>query len=332
MKPHLRKYIFQWKKKSSMYPLFVIAIAEVKTLFKERIFLLLLGVFICMTLASSFIGWSTYTTTNAVYHASVIFLNQHGVSQIPPNPVLSFPALASFRNIIVYMFLIGSLMAIVVGNRSFMRERKSGSLQLIFSRPVSRSTLLLGKIIGICFALLSVISLTTIVSIVSSYFLPLQHLSSSDTTRLLVFYSYSFFYILLFAFLGLLFAIVAKSESLALFIPVCIWVGISFVMPELVTGQTPTALLNPVTIDNISSQGSFFSLMQQFLTPISVGWHFTSLGSQLLSTTADTRSALEILQRNINNTIVLIVALISSYLLLFSALQKYNIQNDVVNE
>lgn len=315
-----------------MNPLFVIAISEVKTLFKERIFFLLLGVFICMTLASSFIGWSTYTTTNAVYHASVIFLNQHGVAQVPANPVLSFPALASFRNIIIYMFLIGSLMAIVVGNRSFIRERKSGALQLLFTRPISRSTLLFGKVIGICVALFSIVSLTAIVSIVSSYFLPLQHLGATDVIRLLVFYSYSFFYILFFAFLGLLFAIIAKSESLALFIPVCIWVGISFVMPELVTGQTPTALLNPVTIDSVLSQGNFFSLMQQFLTPISVGWHFTTLGSQLLNVTADTRSALEILQRNLNNIIVLMIALIGSYLLCFSALQKYDVQSDVVNE
>ncbi len=315
-----------------MNPLFVIAISEVKTLFKERIFFLLLGVFIFMTLASSFIGWSTYTTTNAVYHSSVIFLHQHGVAQVPANPVLSFPALASFRNIIIYMFLIGSLMAIVVGNRSFIRERKSGVLQLLFTRPISLSTLLLGKVIGICVALFSIISITAIVSIVSSYFLPLQHLGTSDITRLLVFYGYSFFYILLFAFLGLLFAIVARSESLALFIPVCIWVGISFVMPELVTGQTPTALLNPVTIDQMINQGSFFSLMQQSLTPISLGWHYTSLGSQLLNATADTRSTLEIFQGNINNVIVLIVALVSSYLLMFSALQKYDVQSDVVNE
>jgi len=332
MKRLLRRYIFLWKKRNNMNPLLVIAISEVKTLFKERIFFLLLGVFICMTLASSFIGWSTYTTTNAVYRASVVFLHQQGVVQVPINPVLSFPALASFRNIIIYMFLIGSLLSIVVGNRSFIRERKSGALQLLFTRPISRSTLLLGKIIGICFALLSIISLTAIVSIASSYFLPLQHLGTTDIIRLLVFYAYSFFYILLFAFLGLLFAIIAKSESLALFIPVCIWVGISFVMPELVTGQTPTALLNPVTIDNLASQGSFFSLMQQFLTPISVGWHFTALGSQLLNATADTRSALEILQKNINPIIILIIALVSSYMLCFSALQKYDVQSDVVNE
>ncbi len=315
-----------------MYSLYVIAASEVKTLFKERIFFILLGVFIFMTLASSFIGWSTYTTTNAVYGASVIFLHQHGVTHVPANPVLSFPVLASFRNIIVYMFLIGSLMAIVVGNRSFMRERKSGVLQLLFTRPVSLSTLLLGKIIGICFILVSIISLTALVSIMSSYFLPLQHLGSADILRLLVFYSYSFFYLLFFAFLGLLFSIFAESESLGLFIPVCIWVGISFVMPELVTGQTPTSLLNPVTIDQILNQGSFFSLMQHFLTPISLGWHYTSLGSQLLNSTVDTRSTLEILLVNKNNIIVLAIALISSYLLMFTALQKYDVQNDVVNE
>jgi ABC-type transport system involved in multi-copper enzyme maturation permease subunit len=132
--------------------------------------------------------------------------------------------------------------------------------------------------------------------------------------------------------LGLLFAILAKSESLALFIPVCIWVGISFVMPELVTGQTPTALLNPVTIDQILSQGNFFSLMQQFLTPISIGWHYTSLGSQLLNATADTRSSVEILLVNTNNIVVLAIALMSSYLLMFTALQKYDVQNDAVQE
>ncbi len=328
----LKKFIFPWKKKSNMNPLLVIAISEVKTLFKERIFFLLLAIFICMTLASSFIGWSTYTNTNAVYHASVIFLHQHGISQVPPNPVISFPPLASFRNIIVYMFLIGSLMAIVVGNRSFIRERKSGVLQLIFTRPVSLSTLLFGKIIGISLVLVGIISLTAIVSIISSYFLPLQHLSGTDITRLLVFYLYSFFYILLFAFLGLLFAIISKSESLALFIPVCIWVGISFVMPELVSGQTPTALLNPVTIDHMVNQGSFFSLMQQFMTPVSLGWHYTSIGSQLLNATADTRPTLEILVAYKNNIIVLLIALIGSFLLMFSALQKYDVLSDVVNE
>lgn len=315
-----------------MRPLFVIASSEVKTLFKEKIFFLLLGIFISMTLASSFIGWSTYTTTNAVYNASVVFLHQHGVVKVPANPVLSFPALASFRNIIVYMFLIGSLMAIVVGNRSFIRERKSGVLQLLFSRPVSRSTLLFGKIMGICVTLFSIISATAFVSILSSYFLPLPQIRSADVIHLIVFYAYSFLYVLFFALLGLFFSIKARSESLALFIPVCIWVGITFIMPELATGQTPTALLNPVTIDNISAQGSFFSFAQRFLAPISLGWHYTSLGSQLLNTTHTPPFTLEIIQANIKNIIVLAVAQIAGFLLCYNALQKYNVLHDEVND
>lgn len=315
-----------------MKALIVVATSEIKTLFTEKVFYLLLGVFVCMTIASSFIGWSTYTTTNAVYRASMVYLHQQGVTQVPANPVLSFPPLAGFRNIIVYMFLIGSLMAIVVGNRSFIRERKSGILPLLFTRPISTITLILGKIIGISFALTAIIGVTAIVSIIFSYLLPLQHLASLDVTKLLVFYGYSFFYIMFFALLGLYFAISAKSESLALFIPVCIWVGVSFVLPELVTGQTPTALLNPTTIDTIASQGNFFSLMQRILTPISIGWHYTSIGSQLLSATQDTRTAYEILGENANHIMVLIISLISMILLSLWAVQQYNSTNDVVNE
>ncbi len=321
-----------WIAYSNMNQIMVIAHSEIKNLFRERVFFLLSTVFLLMTIASSFIGWTTYSTTNAVYQASVTYLHQQGVFQIPTNPVLSFPALASFRNVIVYIFLIGSLMAIIIGNRSFIRERKSGILQLLFTRPVSISSIILGKIMGISVVLLAVISLTAIVSIISSLLLPLKHLGGVDLVNLIIFYSYSFCYILLFAFLGLLFAITAKSESLALFVPVCIWVGVSFVMPELVTGQTPTALLNPVTMDAVTSPGNFFAFMQSILAPVSIGWHYTSIGSQLLPATIDSKSTIDILLENKNSLIVLIITLVGSYLLMFLQLQKYDAINDTVNE
>ena len=332
MRLRLRKSIFLWKKNNNMSPFFVVATSEVKTLFRERILFLLLGVFIFMTLAASFIGWLTFSTTTAVYHTSVIYLHQHGIMHVPGNPILSFSSLASFRNMIVYMFLIGSLMAIVVGNRSFIRERKSGTLQLLFTRPTSLISFLSGKVMGIGFILLGIVVMTAIISIGSSYLLPLPHLNTSEIFRLLVFYGYSFFYIFFFALIGLLFAITARSESLALFIPVCIWVGISFVMPEFVTGQTPIALLNPVTITTTVSQGSFFSRMQQVLTPISLGWHYTLLGGQLLNATADTHTVLDILFAYKSNIVVLAISLIGSFFLCFLALQKFDVLHDVVNE
>jgi ABC-type transport system involved in multi-copper enzyme maturation permease subunit len=170
--------------------------------------------------------------TTSIYNASIDFLQQGGATSIPANPLNVLPALTNFRNVIVYIFLIGSLLAVVIGHRSFIRERKSGTLSLLLTRPISPKTLFLGKVLGICLALLSIIGITFAVSVLSSYLLPFKHLVMDDILRLLIFYTISFFYLLFFAFMGLLFAIKTKSESLALFIPVCIWVGISFVLPE----------------------------------------------------------------------------------------------------
>lgn len=260
-----------------------IAVQEMKVLLRERIFFLLLGIFIVMTLASSFIGLIATTTTTSIYSASVDFLRQGGANNVPSNPLNALPALTNFRNVIVYIFLIGSLLAIVIGHRSFIRERKSGVLPLLLTRPIYPKTFFIGKVLGICVALFSIIAVTFVVSVLSSRLLPFQHLVFNDIVRLFFFYILSFFYLLFFAFLGLLFAIRTKSESLALFVPVCIWVGISFVLPELVSGQTPTALLNPVTMDQTAPAGTFFALMQQILGPISIGWHYTSFSSQLLN-------------------------------------------------
>jgi len=304
-----------------------IAIQEVKVLFRERVFFLLLGIFIVMTLVSLSIGLIATTTTTSIYNASVEFLQKSGANNIPSNPLSALPALTNFRNVIVYIFLIGSLLAIVMGHRSFIRERKSGVLSLLLTRPISPKTLFLGKMFGICLALLSIIGVTFAVSVVSSLLLPFQHLVLDDILRLFIFYALSFFYLLFFAVLGLLFAIKTRSESLALFIPVCIWVGISFVLPGLVSGQTPTALLNPVTMSQIAPAGTFFALMQQYLGPISIGWHYTSFSSQLLgnSLQAVQTNIGGILWENINKTATLLFAVVICLGLCFYLIRSYTV-------
>ena len=310
-----------------MQNVITIAIQEMKVLFRERVFFLLLGIFIVMTLASSFIGLIATTTTTSIYNASADFLRQSGVSNIPPNPLNALPALTNFRNVIVYIFLIGSLLTIVVGHRSFIRERKSGVLSLLLTRPISSKTLFLGKVLGICLALLSIIGITFAVSVLSSLLLPFRHLVFDDILRLFIFYALSFFYLLFFAFLGFLFSIKTKSESLALFIPVCIWVGISFVLPELVSGQTPTALLNPVTMDQTATTGTFFALMQQYLGPISIGWHYTSFSSQLLNNSLqDAETSIgNIIWGNAGKLFTLLIAVVVCLGLCFYKIANYTI-------
>ncbi len=316
-----------------MKNILIIAYTELKSLFREKIVYSITIVFILMSMASSFIGWSTFTTANAVYKSSVIFLQNQGVADIPSNPLLKVPALASFDNLIIYISLIGTLLAIIIGHRSMMREKKSGILQILFTRPITKKSVIFGKVLGLSATIFSIIGVTALISILSSYFLPFTHLNISDVSHLLIFFLASFFYMLFFALIGLFFAINAKSESLALFIPVCIWVGITFVLPELATGLTPTALLNPVTLLQLPVLDPFFQTSQKLLAPFSLAWHYYVISGELLGSSFTHN--LPILKVISKNSLQILTLLGSSVTLLFlsvRSLRKFDPRADFINE
>jgi ABC-2 type transport system permease protein len=316
-----------------MHNIFTIASAEILSLFREKTIYFITGVFVFMAAMSSFIGWSTFITADAVYKASVLYLHAHGISNVPMNPLQSVPALASFTNLIVYILLIGALLAVIIGHRSMMRERRAGILQVIFSRPVTKQSMIAGKVLGISMVLLSVMLLTAFISIVSSYFLPLQHLNARDVIHLLSFFLLSFFYMVFFAMVGLLFSIVAKSESLALFIPICIWVGMTFVLPEVATGLTPTALLNPVTILQLPALEGFFQTTQSILSPISLSWHYTSISGELLGSAFWASHPLRaVFADHVTEMATLLIVTALLITLSYKSLQNFNSRADFINE
>jgi ABC-type transport system involved in multi-copper enzyme maturation permease subunit len=316
-----------------MKNILTIAYAEIKSLLREKIIYSITIVFILMSMASSFIGWSTFTTANAVYKSSVVFLQNQGVVDIPSNPLLKVPTLASFDNLIIYISLIGTLLAIIIGHRSMMRERKSGILQILFTRPITKKSVILGKVLGLSATIFSIVGVTALISILSSYFLPLAHLSIYDISHLLVFFLTSFFYMLFFALVGLFFAINAKSESLALFIPVCIWVGITFVLPELATGLTPTALLNPVTLLQLPVLDSFFQTSEKLLAPFSLAWHYYTISGELLgSSFAHNLPILKVVSKNSIQILTMLGSIIALLFLSIRSLHKFDTRADFINE
>ena len=135
----------------------IIAKNEFKTLFKENTFTVLLIIFILMTIFSTYIGWSAKNTIINVYQETVKEISLKGIKEIPPNPFTGTPDLSILKNMIVYVFLIGSLLALVIGNNAFIRDRRSGVLRIIFSKFISKQTYIFGKIVGIFETLLFVI-------------------------------------------------------------------------------------------------------------------------------------------------------------------------------
>lgn len=312
----------------------LIAANELRVLIREKTFLLLLFVFLLMTLFSAYIGWSTKTTILGIYHASLITLRHAGVAHLPPNPFSNITKLSLFRNMIIYIFLIGSLLSIVIGHRSFIRERKSGVTLLLFSKPLTRMTYILGKISGIVAALLLTICITFLISLLSTYFIPNQHLSMAEVSKLFGFYLVSFLYLLIFSMLGLVFAILLPTESLALFVPIIIWVAVTFIFPELTTGQNPVALLNPTNIAQTPVKGPFFTAMRTVLMPFSIEQHFTGIAQPLLETQREF-SSLHIADILIQKSTLFFSLLFSFFLSLLAslyAMNKYSVSKDKIYE
>ncbi|MCL4338445.1 ABC transporter permease [Patescibacteria group bacterium] len=311
-----------------------VAINEIRVLVREKTFLLLLLIFFLLTLFSAYIGWSTKTTILAVYRQSVITLKQAGTANIPSNPFTGIAHLSIFRNMIIYIFLVGSLMAIVVGHRAFIRERKSGVTQLIFSKPLSRSSFILGKILGITIVLLMLIIATFLVSIISSALIPNQQLTMLEAAKLFSFYIVSFLYMFIFSMLGLIFSIILPTESLTLLVPMIFWVAVTFIIPELTTGQNPVALLNPTNIIQTTSQGPFFNFMHTVLSPFSVEQHYTTISQPLLETQKQFRSLgiLEIIKQNGGSFLSLMLYFFISVFLTFYSFGRYKVTNDKIYE
>ncbi len=269
---------------SVAHPLSAVMGNELRTLAREKVFALLLGIFFAMTLFSVYIGWSTRKTTIAIYNSTATVLQAAGVAQIPPNPILGVSPLMVFSNLVIYILLVGALFSMVIGHRSFIRERKSGVIPRVFVRRVTKNQSVAGKLLGIGAALAAIVAAAFLVSTASTLVIPSLHLSGPEFIRLAGLYGAAFLYLALFAALGFFFAVRMRTESSALFAPIMCWIAAVFVLPELSTGQNPVALLNPITLAQAQpTPSAFFAFARLLIAPFSVGQFFTQSAFHLLT-------------------------------------------------
>ena len=258
-----------------------IARQHLRLLSRSHTFLLMLVVLLGMTALSGFIGWSSHATILRVYDETVRTLTAAG-KPVPPNPFAYKPRLSLLNNMTIYVPLIGALLAIVIGNMSITGDRQAGVTRVIFSRPVRRSSYFWGKAAGsaaagtaimvACLAL-SVVGLTLI-----NHGLP----TASELVRLTLFYALSGLYLLLFALVGLVAALLTRSQSLGLFAAVAVWALITFATPQFTSGLRPVASLNPVT-DPVSVSHSGFFRATSKAKPLAVNEQYKALSTRLLS-------------------------------------------------
>lgn len=263
-----------------MRAMFVAARMEIKLLLRERLVILVGLIFIALTIAASFIGWSTSNTINHAYDLSRPFLAQ-GVS-LPPNPFANVSHLSLQRNIGMYFFLIGSLLAIVIGYRSTLRDRLTHVSALVMTRGLSNRQFVTAKSMAIALMLLGILFVSFLCSIVVSSLFPELHLTGTQILHFALFYGLSWVYLLAFGLIGVMSGLIAKSQTMALLIPVTVWVIIGFVIPQVISGLEPTALLNPVSITTIDQTHTFFTDIQSVIGPFSFAQNYRVAANSLL--------------------------------------------------
>ncbi len=254
---------------------------QLRLLLRRRTFMVMLSVLLLMTALSGLIGWSSQRTITQVYDETVRVLQAAG-KPAPPNPFANKPRLTLLNNMVIYVPLIGALLAIVLGHLSVMDDRQAGVNRVIFSRPVARSAYIRGKLAASAVALTGIMAACLVLSIIALTLINSGLPTATELVRLALFYAVSGLYLLLFVLIGSVTAFLTRSQSMALFAAVAVWVLVTFATPQFTSGLRPVASLNPVS-DPVATTSSGFFRATSKAKPIAVNEQYKALSTRILT-------------------------------------------------
>ncbi len=258
-----------------------IASHQILALRRQRVFIALLGILLAMTALAGVLGWSSHRTIVGVYGEATRLLAAQG-QPAPANPFTLKPTLALLSNMVIYIPLIGALLALVLGHLSIADDEAGGVGRLVFSRRVSRNTYLAGKVTGAAAVLAVILASSLVVSATSVWIVNRTVPTIAELGRLGLFYGLSWLYLLAFALIGMIAVLATRSKPIALLSAMGAWLVITFVIPQFTSGLRPTASLNPI-IDPVSTSQTFFKVTSK-ARPFSVVEQYKTVSGRILET------------------------------------------------
>lgn len=258
-----------------------IATQQLLSLRRQRVFLAALGLFVAMTAAAGVLGWSSHQTIVRVYDQAVTLLASQG-QPAPPNPFLLKPELSLLSNMVVYIPLLGALLALLMGHLAVADDESTGLGRLIFSRTVSRAGYAIGKLVAMAIALAVILLSAMAVSLVSLGIVDHTAPTVAVLARLGLFYGLSWLYLMVFALVGMATTLVNRRRSLGLLAAMGAWLVITFAIPQFTSGLRPTASLNPIA-DPVGTSQRLFQVAAKARS-ISIAEQYKAASGQILAT------------------------------------------------
>ena len=258
-----------------------IARQQLVSLHRQRLLAVAVGVIAAVSALAGLLGWASHRTILGVYDEATKLLATRGTAP-PPNPFLVTPSLSMLSNLVIYVTMIGALVALVVGHTAIADDEAGGVGRLVFSRQVSRGDYALGKLAGIAAALALAMAAATLISIIGLTLVKGTLPSAADIVRLVGFSLLSWLYLMIFAAVGSVALLVTRRRSLGLLSAIGVWLVVTFALPQLTSGLRPTQSLNPI-VDPVSTSQRFFRLTAT-ARPLSLAEQFKAAAAGILAT------------------------------------------------
>lgn len=274
-----------------MFKTLAVAKKEYTDALRNSVFLTFLIFLVGLAAVSIYIGALDFQSKVSVYQAAYEKLVQSG-QQVSNLGKPEFYPLQLLRGPIEYLEIIGAVLAIALGYLSIAKERGNNTLQLIFTRPISRLSFFLGKLIGNALLLfsVSVIVFACIYFIVA--FIGGAQLTSAETLKLLLSILISFIYLSIFFALSATLALALRSLPSSLIVAFVLWILFVLVIPQIgdtmdTDNQVPGGFFNAIRVDRpqskiIMQQFSGYETVRNALEEASITKHYERLTFALL--------------------------------------------------
>lgn len=153
-----------------------------------------------------------------------------GKITVRDNPLLNSFFSIDFIGIIA---IVMSLLALIFTYDACTQEKEDGTLRLQLANSLSRSNILLGKVIGVCLTLLPIIVFCYLLSFLFVLLSENISFSATEWGCIILLFLTSLPYFLVFAFLGLLISTRVRSSITSIIICLFFWVFFVFIIPNL---------------------------------------------------------------------------------------------------
>lgn len=138
-------------------------------------------------------------------------------------------------DISLLVIILFSVIPFVFGYSAFSKEKESGTLKLVLANPVSRTVLILGKLLGLVLALLpsfTIVVLLTLINVLATEVI-WDNMNAGEWWALLLFFVAAGFYLLIMLQLSVLLSLLTNTSSNSLLGLLVIWLMILIIVPTV---------------------------------------------------------------------------------------------------